>query len=70
VQRIVERGIGLVPQGRAVIERQSVESNLLISTMGLSLNKHDRQQRLDEIYAQFPSLALRRQSLGASLSGG
>jgi len=70
VQRIVERGIGLVPQGRAVIERQSVESNLLISTMGLSLNKRDRQQRLDEIFTQFPSLALRRQSLGASLSGG
>ena len=70
VNSIVERGIGLAPQGRAVIERQSVESNLLISTMGLRLGKRDRQQRLDEIFAQFPSLALRRQSLGASLSGG
>jgi ABC-type branched-subunit amino acid transport system ATPase component len=69
-QSIVRQGIGIVPQGRAVMERQSVEDNLVISTTGLRLGRRERRQRLDEIYAQFPSLARRRKSYGASLSGG
>jgi branched-chain amino acid transport system ATP-binding protein len=69
-QSIVRQGIGIVPQGRAVMERQSVEDNLVISTTGLRLGRRERQQRLDEIYVQFPSLSLRRTSHGASLSGG
>jgi branched-chain amino acid transport system ATP-binding protein len=52
------------------MERQSVEDNLVISTTGLRLGRRERRQRLDEIYAQFPSLARRRKSYGASLSGG
>ncbi len=70
VQSVVRLGIGIVPQGRAVMERQSVEDNLLISTMGLRLNKQLLRERLDEIFAQFPSLSHRRKSYGASLSGG
>jgi ABC-type branched-subunit amino acid transport system ATPase component len=70
VQSIVRLGIGLVPQGRAVMERQSVEDNLLISTMGLRLSRPQLRERLDEIFAQFPGLAQRRRSQGASLSGG
>jgi ABC-type branched-subunit amino acid transport system ATPase component len=69
-QSIVRRGIGIVPQGRAVMERQSVEDNLVISTTGLRLGRRERQDRLDEIYTQFPSLSERRSSHGASLSGG
>jgi branched-chain amino acid transport system ATP-binding protein len=69
-QSIVRQGIGIVPQGRAVMERQSVEDNLVISTTGLRLGRRERQQRLDEIYTQFPSLSQRRSSHGASLSGG
>ena len=52
------------------MERQSVEDNLLISTMGLRLTKPQPRERLDEIFAQFPFLAQRRSSQGASLSGG
>ncbi len=70
MQAIIRRGIGIVPQGRAVMERQSVEDNLIISTTGLRLGRHDRRDRLDQIFTQFPSLARRRRSLGASLSGG
>jgi branched-chain amino acid transport system ATP-binding protein len=70
VQSVVRLGIGLVPQGRAVIERQSVEDNLLISTTGLGLGARERRLRLDEIFAMFSSLAQRRRSHGASLSGG
>ena len=70
VQSVVRLGIGIVPQGRAVMERQSVEDNLLISSMGLRLSKQQLRERLDEIFAQFPSLAQRRRLHGASLSGG
>ena len=70
VQSIVHQGIGLVPQDRAVLERQSVEDNLLISTFGLKLNRRQFRERTDEMYERFPSLARRRQSAGASLSGG
>jgi branched-chain amino acid transport system ATP-binding protein len=70
IQSIVRLGIGIVPQGRVVIERQSVEDNLLISMTGLRLNTSERRERLDEIFAQFPALGSRRKSYGASLSGG
>jgi ABC-type branched-subunit amino acid transport system ATPase component len=70
VQAIVRAGIGIVPQGRAVLERQSVEDNLLVSTIGLNLGKRAFQQRLDETFERFPALKRRRKSLGASLSGG
>lgn len=70
VQSVVRLGIGIVPQGRAVMERQSVEDNLVISTMGLRLNARERRERLDEVFARFPSLGQRRRSYGASLSGG
>jgi branched-chain amino acid transport system ATP-binding protein len=70
IQAIIRRGIGIVPQGRAVMERQSVEDNLVISTTGLRLGRGERRARLEEIFAQFPSLARRHRSLGASLSGG
>jgi ABC-type branched-subunit amino acid transport system ATPase component len=69
-QTVVRLGIGIVPQGRAVIDRQSVEDNLLISTTGLRLNARQRRDRLDEIFSRFSSLARRRKSTGASLSGG
>jgi branched-chain amino acid transport system ATP-binding protein len=70
IQSIVRLGIGIVPQGRAVIERQSVEDNLIISMTGLRLNAKQRRERLDEIFEQFPALGQRRRSYGASLSGG
>jgi len=70
VQAIVRAGIGLVPQDRAVLERQTVDDNLLISTFGLKLSRRDFRQRVDEIFERFPSLARRRNQAGASLSGG
>ena len=70
MQAIVRAGIGLVPQGRAVLERQTVEDNLLISTSGLRLRAREFRDRVDEIYAHYPSLGRRRKLYGASLSGG
>ena len=68
--RVVAAGIGLVPQDRAVIVRQSVDDNLRLATFGLRLSKGAFQQRVDEMMTRFPRLATRRTSLGGSLSGG
>ena len=70
IQTIVRAGIGIVPQGRAVLERQTVEDNLLISTMGLGLRAAGFRERLEESFERFPALKRRRRSFGASLSGG
>ncbi len=70
IQTIVRQGIGIVPQGRAVLERQTVEDNLLISTTGLGLSAREFRDRLEESFERFPALKRRRRSFGASLSGG
>lgn len=68
--RVVAAGIGLVPQDRAVIVRQSVDDNLELATFGLRLSGSDFAARRDEILKRFPRLLTRRRSLGGSLSGG
>ena len=68
--RIVTAGIGLVPQQRAIIARQSVDDNLLLATFGIRLSRNEFAARVDEMMTRFPRLAQRRSSLGGSLSGG
>ncbi|HEY1727335.1 MAG TPA: ATP-binding cassette domain-containing protein [Candidatus Baltobacteraceae bacterium] len=68
--RIVTAGIGLVPQQRAIIARQSVDDNLLLATFGIRLSRAEFAARVDEMMTRFPRLAQRRTSLGGSLSGG
>lgn len=68
--RVVASGIGLVPQDRAVIVRQSVDDNLELATFGLRLGRRQFEERRDEMLARFPRLQTRRTSLAGSLSGG
>jgi len=70
MDRIVAAGIGLVPQQRAIIARQSVDDNLRLATFGIRLSKAEYAGRVDEMMTRFPRLAQRRASLGGSLSGG
>jgi branched-chain amino acid transport system ATP-binding protein len=58
---IARRGVSLVPQGRRVFPRLSVEENL---TLGA------RDGDLGRVYDMFPVLAERRRHSGAALSGG
>jgi branched-chain amino acid transport system ATP-binding protein len=58
------RGLGLVPQTRAIFPSLTVEENLIA---GL---KRRPRSALDEAYALFPRLAERRRNGGAQLSGG
>jgi branched-chain amino acid transport system ATP-binding protein len=68
-EKIVELGIGHVPEGKQLFLEMSVEDNLLT---GAHLRKdHERvQQDLERIYAYFPVLRGARHRRASTLSGG
>jgi len=68
VEGMVRLGMAHVPEGRGVIAELTVEENLRLG--GLFRKESDAQDRIDEVYAQFPSLDQRRKSSAHTLSGG
>ncbi len=65
--RIARAGLGLVPEGRQIFPRLTVEENLLATAS----NRHGPARwTLPGIYALFPRLAERRRFGGWQLSGG
>jgi branched-chain amino acid transport system ATP-binding protein len=67
--RIVARGIALVPEGRHVFPQLSVENNLIVGSY-LVRDRAVVRDTLDQVYAMFPQLKERRRQLGETLSGG
>jgi branched-chain amino acid transport system ATP-binding protein len=68
-EQIVDLGIALVPEGRRLFPRQTVEENLLLG----AFRKKARQklkQNLDFCFTCFPRLAERKSQLAGSMSGG
>jgi branched-chain amino acid transport system ATP-binding protein len=62
------RGLGYVPEERAVFAGMSVEENL---RAGAEIHRpRERRQVFDRAYALFPILRERRQQLAGTLSGG
>jgi branched-chain amino acid transport system ATP-binding protein len=68
-EQIVDLGIALVPEGRRLFPRQTVEENLLL---GASRKKAREQIKtnLAFCFETFPRLAERRGQLAGSMSGG
>lgn len=66
---VVERGIVLVPEGRAIFPDLTVEENL---DMGAWLVRDPSRRRLnlESVHTLFPVLADRRNQLAGTLSGG
>ncbi|BAN48904.1 ABC transporter ATP-binding protein [Metapseudomonas resinovorans] len=64
--RVLERGIALVPEGRKLFPSLSVEENLLIG----AYSKREGAWNLERIYSLFPVLANLRKRPGTALSGG
>ncbi|MNF83453.1 High-affinity branched-chain amino acid transport ATP-binding protein LivF [compost metagenome] len=64
--RVLERGIALVPEGRRLFPSLSVEENLLIG----AYSKRPGAWSLERIYALFPVLETLRKRPGTALSGG
>ena len=66
---LVRQGLALVPEGRGVFGRLTVEENL---AMG-AYSRHDRARitsDFDRVYGLLPRLAERRRQHGGTLSGG
>ena len=68
-ERTVKLGIGHCPEGRRVLARQSVASNLELGAW-LRRDRAAIAADLERCYGLFPRLAERRQQLAGSLSGG
>jgi len=68
-EQIVDLGIALVPEGRRLFPRQTVEENLLL---GASRRKARAQMKtnIDFCFEIFPRLAERKNQLAGSMSGG
>ena len=66
---IVDLGIGLVPEGRRLFPKLTVEENLLLGAFRRKA-RTELQRNLDSSYAMFPVLQERRRQMAGSMSGG
>jgi branched-chain amino acid transport system ATP-binding protein len=68
-EEIVDLGIALVPEGRRLFPRLTVEENLLLGAFRRAA-RAEMGKNLDFCFATFPVLAERRRQLAGSMSGG
>ena len=67
--QIVRRGIGVVPEGRRIFPKMTVEENLRMGAFA-DWGRRDVDDRLRHIFEQFPRLGERRRQIAGTLSGG
>ena len=65
---IARAGIALVPEGRRIFKKMSVEENLQVG--GVVRTAAEVRAQLADVYALFPTLGERRTQIGGTLSGG
>ena len=68
-EAIVNAGVALVPEGRRLFPKLTVEENLLLGAFR-PLARKDIQRNREFCYEAFPVLAERRRQLAGSMSGG
>lgn len=68
-EKIVHMGIGVVPEGRRVFPKMTVEDNLLVGAC-CNLDKKSIARNLERAYTMFPRLAERRWQNAGTMSGG
>jgi branched-chain amino acid transport system ATP-binding protein len=68
-EEIVELGIAMVPEGRRLFAKLTVEENLLLGAFRRAA-RVEMRRNLDGCFATFPRLAERRSQLAGSMSGG
>ena len=71
VERLVGRGMNLVPEKRELFGSMSIEDNLVLGAFQRHRSGHkDHAQTLEEVYQLFPRLRERRGQQAGTLSGG
>ena len=68
-QRIVERGIALVPEGRRLFAAMTVRENLELGAF-TERAKKEKHAQMERVFALFPRLFERQQQTAGLLSGG
>ena len=68
-EQIVDLGIALVPEGRRLFPKLTVEENLLLGAFRRAA-RAEMRRNLAGCFATFPRLAERRSQLAGSMSGG
>jgi branched-chain amino acid transport system ATP-binding protein len=68
-EEIVNLGVAMVPEGRRLFPKLTVEENLLLGAFR-PLARPEIQKNLQFSYEIFPVLAERRRQLAGSMSGG
>jgi branched-chain amino acid transport system ATP-binding protein len=69
VHEVVDLGITLVPEGRQLFPKMTVEENLRAGAY-LARAKANRARNLDRVYDTFPRLKERRSQIAETMSGG
>jgi branched-chain amino acid transport system ATP-binding protein len=71
VERMVARGMNLVPEKRELFGEMTVEDNLVLGAFQRHRMGHrDHAQTMEEVYHLFPRLKERHDQLAGTLSGG
>jgi len=71
VERMVARGMTLVPEKRELFGEMTVEDNLILGAFQrYRMGKRDHAQTMEDVYHLFPRLKERRTQLAGTLSGG
>jgi len=70
VERIVNKGISHVPEGRQIFPGLTVFGNLEVATSCWRKGSESYDSELENVYSLFPQLKERKDQLGWSLSGG
>ncbi len=68
-ESIVRRGVGVVPEGRRVFPKMTVEENLLVGACACA-DKTRIKENIAKAYTLFPRLAERRTQNAGTMSGG
>jgi len=68
--KIVSLGIAIVPEGRRIFPRLTVEENLDLGAYGRRDDAAMQRRDRDRVFERFPRLAERLSQLGGTLSGG
>lgn len=68
--QVVARGIVVVPEGRGIFPKMTIEENLKTGFVFLEDDKDRMREGMENAFTRFPILGQRRKQLAGTLSGG